>query len=777
MGGNGSKPSPPQYIKGVSKAEFELLLDYFSTVATAYKKRMLKYIKELEYRDYYKEKAPWYGDVKASLGDPYSLVKSAIIGKSLLLPSINWINFGTRLPNDEEWKIGLDYTQQQRFADLARSFEAGPFVPILAAIKEKFKAKLKTYQDKKKAQMDLAGNGPALIEEYNRQMRENEVIHVPDTNKWDGTKVTLNVNLYFNPAFYPGVPPNTLLGNWIYYFTMSDEYKLWLKTASDPIQKQYEKELATQEETRLSELTKLPFSAGKIYEEMDVDSINYDLIRQLQEQEEDYNNRIIASKADLDKSIDAQKAHYATALEELKKRIETDKQTVIDKISGAIKKNEDNAQKREAQKNKIEKAEQDAIDEDRALASLTNYSGCSSSNNRENIEKLKQEKYQDDDIQGLIESETNRILGKGKSKMSIAEQVYMMNQRYIDNNQDDNIHIRTNSANKTLRGGGIAGDVSTGIGVIAIALPPPANVIAGVISGLLAVFDLFDGKAKEEAERRKLEEEARQEALFQTWVEEASASIVSTLEGETDPKIFEKKKRSLISNFLTNFKGQATESEAAVEQLTRDIDAAHDETMKQRKEILDKITENGLEVINKGQELVDDFNNTMDQIKEEDAAKRDEITKPFLDELNTKLEEYLKKEEERDKIAEKEQNYKDKVNERLAQEYDKLDQQEAELRGYSGCSANAVNIDAVKHQVKEEIDKQAKLAEEAKAQGVPVTNVKVPENIATNASTVAPIAGAGKSSRTDIVKKIMKEKGLSMIEASKYVKQKGLYKK
>jgi hypothetical protein len=30
--------------------------------------------------------------------------------------------------------------------------------------------------------------------------------------------------------------------------------------------------------------------------------------------------------------------------------------------------------------------------------------------------------------------------------------------------------------------------------------------------------------------------------------------------------------------------------------------------------------------------------------------------------------------------------------------------------------------------------------------------------------------------RAEIVKKIMKEKGLKMIEASKYVKEKGLYK-
>ena len=39
------------------------------------------------------------------------------------------------------------------------------------------------------------------------------------------------------------------------------------------------------------------------------------------------------------------------------------------------------------------------------------------------------------------------------------------------------------------------------------------------------------------------------------------------------------------------------------------------------------------------------------------------------------------------------------------------------------------------------------------------------------------IRGAGRATRNEIVKKVMKEKGLSMIQASSYVKQHGLYKK
>jgi hypothetical protein len=39
------------------------------------------------------------------------------------------------------------------------------------------------------------------------------------------------------------------------------------------------------------------------------------------------------------------------------------------------------------------------------------------------------------------------------------------------------------------------------------------------------------------------------------------------------------------------------------------------------------------------------------------------------------------------------------------------------------------------------------------------------------------VVGGGRSTRNEIVKKVMKEKGMKMIEASSYVKKHNLYKK
>ena len=41
--------------------------------------------------------------------------------------------------------------------------------------------------------------------------------------------------------------------------------------------------------------------------------------------------------------------------------------------------------------------------------------------------------------------------------------------------------------------------------------------------------------------------------------------------------------------------------------------------------------------------------------------------------------------------------------------------------------------------------------------------------------TSRPVGGSKRSARGEIVKKVMREQGLSLPEASKYVKQKGLY--
>jgi len=42
---------------------------------------------------------------------------------------------------------------------------------------------------------------------------------------------------------------------------------------------------------------------------------------------------------------------------------------------------------------------------------------------------------------------------------------------------------------------------------------------------------------------------------------------------------------------------------------------------------------------------------------------------------------------------------------------------------------------------------------------------------------ITKAVGGGRAARAEIVKKVMKEKGMKMIEASKYVKEHGLYKK
>lgn len=51
----------------------------------------------------------------------------------------------------------------------------------------------------------------------------------------------------------------------------------------------------------------------------------------------------------------------------------------------------------------------------------------------------------------------------------------------------------------------------------------------------------------------------------------------------------------------------------------------------------------------------------------------------------------------------------------------------------------------------------------------------VKKSVNTAAKDVVKATGGGRAKRAEIVKKVMKDKGMKMIEASKYVKEHGLY--
>jgi len=351
--------------------------------------------------------------------------------------------------------------------------------------------------------------------------------------------------------------------------------------------------------------------------------------------------------------------------------------------------------------------------------------------------------------------------------MSVYQQMMMLNKRFIEHNGEGTPHIKTNSARKRLVGGDDMTPLeiaATTFDVAGAVFPPLA-----IIGAILSIVGIFDSKAREEAERRRREEEERQARIFDTWKDDTIATTISTLEAETDPDIFEERKAELINNMFDTARGEITQDE--LDDLIQDIDDAHEKTMDERKQILDQITLNTNDVVYAGQDLIENYNDAMEAQLETNEKDRDMIMQPFVEALSAKAEQYKTKAEAKDEIAKKQQEYEDLVNQRLMDEYDKIDEEQdeiAELKGYKGCSTNSINMEALRHKAREDIARQQALQREAEAQGV------TPEELPANTSTVGTGSG-NKQSRAQIVKKIMLEKNMKMIEASKYVKQHGLY--
>jgi hypothetical protein len=793
----------------LSRPQVELFLDFFDEAGSKYKSALEKYVKQLDdkthipseaetssyntakgvvesststaaektaarqivsrYEQYTKDRNdnPWYVSIKEKIPNLYSIIKGTLFRKSIWIPSIQWIDYGIKLPDSANYSINLGYigsdistTAVGKLMALQQKFESEVFEPILVNLKKTYKKKVDVFNQRRAAQQSASTDPEKLHAEHRRQQAEDDSFRVLKDDRSGYTVYKTKTSF----------PTDEMYNAWLPKFKASKEWKEYLKRASKEIEKNYTNELKAAEAARMTELTKDQFHMGKVFEDMDVDSINYDVIQQLKRQEEEFNRILTESKAQLDASLAQNQTKLNDDLQKLRDRLEKEQTGIFDKLDIAIKKNESNAEKRDEQKKIQDKENQEIMDEQRALASLKNYKSCSSSSNQERASRASNTVYEDEDIDDLIENETQRILtGQGvkKKRMSVYQQMMMINKRFIEHNGEGTPHVKTNSARKRLVGGDDMTPIeiaATTFDVAGAVFPPLA-----IIGAILSIVGIFDSKAREEAERRRREEEERQARIFDTWKDDTIATTISTLEAETDPDIFEERKTEMINNMFDTARGEITQDE--LDDLIQDIDDAHDKTMAERKEILDQITVNTTDVVYAGQDLIENYNDAMEAQLEKNEKDRDMIMQPFVEALSAKAEQYKTKAEAKDEIAKRQQEYEDLVNQRLMDEYDKIDEEQdeiAELKGYKGCSTNTINMEALRHKAREDIARQQALQREAEAQGV------TPEELPANTSTVGTGSG-NKQSRAQIVKKIMLEKNMKMIEASKYVKQHGLY--
>jgi len=148
----------------------------------------------------------------------------------------------------------------------------------------------------------------------------------------------------------------------------------------------------------------------------------------------------------------------------------------------------------------------------------------------------------------------------------------------------------------------------------------------------------------------------------------------------------------------------------------------------------------------------------------------EEETKKQLDEQDKtheqKIEDANKKKEDFDKAV-------------IANAEKRLQTQDRDAQAVSGiktCKSNTKTRDQIEHEAYQEEKQRAKDAEEAEAKNLPPDTSRLPNRRATLERKKMGLGEPKKiNKRAEVVKEIMVKKGLSMIEASKYVKQHNLY--
>jgi hypothetical protein len=185
------------------------------------------------------------------------------------------------------------------------------------------------------------------------------------------------------------------------------------------------------------------FFNAEVLDSEDTDGVNTDLIDKLKKQEEEYNKTINDLKAPFEKEQADQQIKNNEALEALKTKIASVDADTFKKLDEGMSVNKQNRVERQKQDAEREIAERTKEDKDGALASLRNYESCATKPVKETPERV----FQDVNLQDVIAQSGRQLLG-GKKKNSVANQVYLLNKRYVDSNGFESPLVRTNSARK-----------------------------------------------------------------------------------------------------------------------------------------------------------------------------------------------------------------------------------------------------------------------------------------------------------------------------------------
>lgn len=729
---------------------FAFVVNYLDELGQQYKQGIEKYIKQMEYEtnqqmtnnlildadgqvqyntdgtpkmNTFKPIHPEYLNIKKTIPNIYDLFKGALgDSRSILIPSILWVNYGVPLSYQKDTPNPIPNGGVDIVLTLQQLFENKVFLLDKASYWEVARLRSDVLSLQLQNENTLSTNDDKLKVEYERQKSVKASFHIlRDDKKGYTTYQTINMTYdAWKPLFIKSVEfkdfikkTDTDIKN-TYIDTINTYYA---KTGHAPASLDYD--IHQVDVQKLAE-TK-DFYAGDVFEDEDVDSVNYDVIRRLKDQETMYNQTLQALRAQYKQSEDDLKKKLDDAFEVFKQKVEDAKVQNFKEIDDAIKTNQENVKKRQQQQEQRKMDAATDIQESSALAQLSNYQGCNS------IQKPQRtyEVIKDVDIQDLLNKQGQQLYaGSGRSKLSLSQQIQLINKLYAQYYDEDGPHIISNSARK------VGGDVdpqavTTGldatsavIGTLAAAMPPPIDLVCGLISGFLSLFSLFWGKSKAEEEEERRKEEERQQNIFEDWKTDTMETTISVLEAEVDEDKFKTRKEEMIQKMLTDAKYEITQAE--IDQLEQSIDDAHEQTMKTRQEVLDTIAQNTKDIVQMNADLIEENQANLSEITAQNNARKKQIIDDYLAEAKARAQDFLNEDQARQLDMEKEKIFNKQVTDKITEKQKMLEdqaQQISQLKGTSECSMNVKSKDEMKKEAIDELKKQQTENDEAIARG------------------------------------------------------------
>jgi ABC-type lipopolysaccharide export system ATPase subunit len=421
---------------------------------------------------------------------------------------------------------------------------------------------------------------------------------------------------------------------------------------------------------------------------------------------------------------------------ELKKAMATNSQNRVDR------KNEDI---------RVKLDEKLIDEEDSALASLKNFKDCSSGPPRQ---VTPARIFQDVNIQDIIKKSSNELLAGGRKRMSIAQQVYLINKRHIGDYSDEGPNIKYNSARK--KGGATDGvnrhttNIDSRLGIqdattnyidysqlekeindmdLAITILDLADNVVGMIpfvgdalSAGITIANLVMAEEIKKKEREIEEKRKENERLldsFYVFKENMQNQMVLTLSTQADPKIYKKLKQAAIKAFM-NVDPNNTPTPREVKMYSNRLDEERNNVINSRKAITDQMTENSTEILDVVGNTLEEQDNEKSALINQGFQARKAIVTEFVKKLKEFVKDFIEEQkglDKQDELADRQAAEVADIVDKKQEELDDEAEDIAQLKGYSGCKSNVKSQEQMKEDALNELKAQEKQREEDIAQG------------------------------------------------------------